>query len=83
LIPRLNPPRDFVAAHEQEWWLPVARIADIAGLGPHVVERHAAPTMEEEQQTPKPKRVRPPRVEIASEPLEIIETRKETPPTAP
>jgi len=29
---------------------------------------------------PRPKRVRPPRVEIASEPLEIIETTKGSPP---
>lgn len=31
----------------------------------------------EETPTPRPKRVRPPRVEIGSEPLEIVETRKE------
>src|SRR5262249_3481974 len=42
---------------------------------------HAAPTSEEPE-APRPKRVRPPRVEIASEPLEIVETRKETPPPA-
>jgi hypothetical protein len=38
---------------------------------------HPAPVPSTESETPRPKRVRPPRVEIASEPLEIIETRKE------
>ncbi len=41
---------------------------------------HRAPAPAEEIATPRPKRVRPPRVEIASEPLEIIETRKEPSP---
>jgi ribonuclease E len=40
--------------------------------------RAAAPVVEEPE-APRPKRVRPPRVEIVSEPLEIIETRKEPP----
>jgi ribonuclease E len=39
---------------------------------------HAAPPAEEPE-APRPKRTRPPKVEIASEPLEIIETRKEPP----
>jgi len=43
--------------------------------------RPPAPVIEAVE-APRPKRVRPPRVEIASEPLEIIETRKE-PPAAP
>jgi hypothetical protein len=37
----------------------------------------------EEPEPPRPKRVRPPRVEVASEPLEIVETRKEPPTPAP
>ena len=48
-----------------------------------VETRHPAPMPGDEQQMAKPKRVRPPRVEIVSEPLEIVETRKETPPAAP
>ena len=39
---------------------------------------HAAPPAEEPE-APRPKRTRPPKVEIKSEPLEIIETRKEPP----
>jgi hypothetical protein len=38
---------------------------------------HPAPVISMESEAPRPKRVRPPRVEIPSEPLEIIETRKE------
>ena len=38
---------------------------------------HPAPTTTTEAEAPRPKRVRPPRVEIVSEPLEIVETRKE------
>jgi hypothetical protein len=43
-----------------------------------VETRFNAPAIEEvpEEQS-RPKRVRPPRVEVASEPLEIVETRKE------
>ncbi len=38
---------------------------------------HKAPApMVDEQAVPRPRRVRPPRVEIASEPLEIVETQK-------
>jgi hypothetical protein len=40
-----------------------------------------SPTAEREMaEPPAPRRVRPPRVEIAEEPLQIIETRKEQPP---
>ena len=39
---------------------------------------HPAPAnIDMESEAPRPKRVRPPRVEAASEPLEIVETRKE------
>jgi hypothetical protein len=38
---------------------------------------HPAPTPSTDSEAPRPKRVRPPRVEVASEPLEIIETRKD------
>ncbi len=38
---------------------------------------HPAPALTAEPEAPRPKRVRPPRVEIVSEPLEIVETRKE------
>ena len=37
---------------------------------------HAPASADETPEPPRPKRVRPPRVEIASEPLEIIETNK-------
>jgi hypothetical protein len=42
-----------------------------------VETRFAAPAASDDApETPRPKRVRPPRVEIASEPLEIVETVK-------
>lgn len=34
----------------------------------------------EEPEAPRPRRVRPPKVELRDEPLEIIETRKDAPP---
>jgi ribonuclease E len=44
-----------------------------------VETRFSAPAPADElQESARPKRVRPPRVEVASEPLEIIETRKES-----
>jgi hypothetical protein len=46
-----------------------------------VETRHSAPApVDEMSEVPRPKRVRPPRVEVASEPLEIIETRKDSTP---
>ena len=45
-----------------------------------VETRFNAPAVDELPETPRPKRVRPPRAEAVSEPLEIIETRKESPP---
>jgi hypothetical protein len=48
-----------------------------------VETRFAAPVPADEQtEPPRPKRVRPPRVEIASEPLEIVETVKGVSPPA-
>ncbi len=53
-----------------------------ADSGLELVEtRFSAPTpADDAADAPRPKRVRPPRVEAASEPLEIIETRKDSPP---
>jgi len=44
--------------------------------------RFAPAPSDELPETPRPKRVRPPRVEIASEPLEIVETVKGVSPPA-
>jgi hypothetical protein len=43
---------------------------------------HAAPSSADETEAPRPRRVRPPRVEIADEPLQIVETthKDSTPP---
>ncbi|HSV18381.1 MAG TPA: Rne/Rng family ribonuclease [Casimicrobiaceae bacterium] len=42
---------------------------------------HPAPPVEPEREpSPRPRRVRPSRVDAASEPLELVETRKESPP---
>ena len=49
-----------------------------------VETRSAAPTpAEDDAPAPRPKRVRPPRAEVAAEPLELVETQKESPPSAP
>jgi hypothetical protein len=40
----------------------------------------AVPMAEAEDSPPGPRRVRPPRVQVAEEPLQIVETRKEPPP---
>ena len=45
--------------------------------------RHGAPAGEELAETPRPKRARPPRVEIADEPLEMVETHKDATPPGP
>ena len=51
--------------------------------GLELVETRFAPAPSDElPETPRPKRVRPPRVEIASEPLEIVETVKGVSPPA-
>ena len=48
-----------------------------------VETRFSAPAQADETpEPPRPKRVRPPRAEVASEPLEIIETTKGSPPPA-
>jgi len=42
---------------------------------------HAAPAVEPQEMEPaRPRRVRPPRAQIASEPLQMVETRKDSPP---
>jgi hypothetical protein len=43
----------------------------------------ATPLADEPAEPPRPKRVRPPRAEIANEPLELVETHKDTNPPAP
>jgi len=44
---------------------------------------HKAPAPAvDEPPVERPRRVRPPRVEVASDPLEFVETRKEPPPAA-
>jgi hypothetical protein len=51
--------------------------------GLELVETRFAPAPSDElAETPRPKRVRPPKVEIASEPLEIVETVKGVSPPA-
>jgi hypothetical protein len=54
------------------------------GSGLELVEtRHAAPAPStDEAPPPRPRRTRPQRVEIPSEPLEMVETRKDAPPSA-
>jgi hypothetical protein len=56
-----------------------------AGSGLELVEtRHHAPAPAvEEAEAPRPKRVRPPRAQVAEEPLQIVETRKEPSPPSP
>jgi hypothetical protein len=53
-----------------------------AGSGLELVETthrvESAP--EQEEEAPRPRRARPPRVEIAAEPLELVETRKDMAP---
>ncbi|GMU70566.1 MAG: hypothetical protein AMXMBFR42_00330 [Burkholderiales bacterium] len=54
-----------------------------ADSGLEMVETHrtsAASPMADEIETPRPRRVRPPRVAVTEEPLEFVETRKDTPP---
>ncbi|MCC7040403.1 MAG: Rne/Rng family ribonuclease [Burkholderiales bacterium] len=43
---------------------------------------HVAPPVSEEVEAPRQRRTRPPRVTVADEPLEIVETRKEPPAAA-
>jgi hypothetical protein len=49
-----------------------------------LIETRSAPTeAAEETELPRPRRVRPPRVTVADEPLQLVETQKEpTPPAA-
>ena len=64
--------------------LPPVAMTLPADSGLELVEtRFNAPAQDNElPEAPRPKRVRPPRVEVAAEPLEIIETRKDSPPPA-
>ena len=64
--------------------LPPVQLTLPADSGLELVEtRHAAPAQPvAETGAPRPKRVRPPKIEITSEPLEIIETRKDGAPPA-
>jgi len=54
------------------------------GSGLELVETRGAAAMPaaEEPIAPRQKRVRPPRVEVAAEPLEMVETQKEPPPAS-
>ena len=55
-----------------------------AGSGLELVEtRHAPAPAIEDAQPARPKRVRPARPQVAEEPLQIVETRKEQTPPAP
>ncbi len=47
-----------------------------------VETRHPAPVSEEEPAAPRPRRVRPPKVEIQDEPLQMVETRPGSQPPA-
>ncbi|CAG0983527.1 Ribonuclease E [Burkholderiales bacterium] len=63
---------------------PAMTLALPADSGLELVEtRHAhlaPPPLDDADATPRPRRVRPPRVAIPEEPLEIVETRKDVPP---
>jgi hypothetical protein len=50
--------------------------------GLELIETRAkpAPVVEDAPSPTPPRRVRPPRVQVADEPLQIVETRKEPPP---
>jgi ribonuclease E len=75
-LPRPVPARPAV--------VPPVQLALPADSGLELVEtRHAAPVEAlADDAALRPKRVRPPRAEIVSEPLEIVETRKDAPPPA-
>lgn len=61
--------------------LPVVSLALPAGSELVMVETtHHALQAEPETEAPRPRRVRPPRVELPSEPLELVETRGDAAP---
>jgi hypothetical protein len=62
--------------------LPAVSMELPADSGLQLVEtvRRPAPAEPQSPEPPAPRRVRPPRVELADEPLQIVETRKEQPP---
>jgi len=49
-----------------------------SGLELVETRHHAPPPSTEEGESSRPKRVRPPRTQVAEEPLQIVETRKES-----
>jgi ribonuclease E len=64
--------------------LPPVPLTLPADSGLQLVEtRHAPPpVVDAEPETPRPKRARPPRVTVQSEPLDVVETRKDVSPPA-
>jgi len=86
--PRIDPvppPKPAPMFHEIPELPPIAlTLPPESGL--ELVEtKHAAPPLPDtEPDVPKgPRRVRPPKVQIAEEPLQLVETQKANPPTAP
>jgi hypothetical protein len=80
LTPReLAPPRNLPDIPPVSLTLPPDSGLELVETREHV----APPVADEPAELPRPKRVRPPRVEIANEPLELIETHKDTNPPAP
>lgn len=58
--------------------IPPVQLTLSADSGLELVEtRHSAPTLTADPETPRPKRVRPPRAVLAEEPLQMVETRDE------
>jgi ribonuclease E len=62
--------------------LPPISLTLPADSGLELVEttHHAESVPEEAEEAPRPRRARPPRVQVASEPLELVETRKDPAP---
>ncbi len=81
--PSLDRPADVAAPMPAPIEIPPVQLALPTDSGLELVEtRFAAPLAEADEVAPRPKRVRPPRAEVTSEPLEIIETRKDAGPPA-
>ncbi|MBK7079271.1 MAG: Rne/Rng family ribonuclease [Betaproteobacteria bacterium] len=76
-----RPPRPVVQAAAPARDLPPITPTLPPESGLQLVEtRFAPPPVVEEPAPPAPRRVRPPRVEVADEPLQVVETRKAPPP---
>jgi hypothetical protein len=76
-----SPPEPIVARHAPE--IPRISLELPPGSGLVLVETsHAAPGPVEEPAQPRPHRVRPPRAQVADEPLQMVETthKDSTPP---